>query len=76
MLKIRLKKLGKKNSPFFRIVLMKSLSKRDGKSIIEFGYYNPLTKQVKINMPLILYYLKNGAYLTKTTRYLLYNIIK
>jgi small subunit ribosomal protein S16 len=76
MLKIRLKKLGKKNNSFFRIVLMKNLSKRDGKSIKEFGYYNPLTKEIKINIQLILYYLKKGAQLTKTTRYLLYNVIK
>jgi small subunit ribosomal protein S16 len=76
MLKIRLKKLGKKNNSFFRIVLMKSLTNRNGKSIIEFGYYNPITKELKINIELILYYLKNGAYLTKTTRYLLYNYIK
>jgi len=76
MLKIKLKRLGRKNNSFFRIVLMKSLSKRNGKSIIEFGYYNPLTKEININIPLILYYLKKGAYLTKTIRYLLYNNIK
>jgi small subunit ribosomal protein S16 len=44
MFKIRLKKLGRKGKPFYRIVLMNNLSKRDGKSIAELGFYDPLTK--------------------------------
>ena len=53
MLKIRLKRTGQRKKPFYKIVLMKSLSKRDGKHILEFGYYNPLKKFVYINKLLI-----------------------
>jgi len=41
MLKIRLKRTGRKSKPFYKIVLMENLSKRDGKSIAELGYYIP-----------------------------------
>ena len=44
MLKIRLKRTGRKKKPFYKIVLMENLSKRDGKAIEELGYYDPLTK--------------------------------
>lgn len=37
MLKIRLKRSGRKNKPFYKIVLMENLSKRDGKAIVDFG---------------------------------------
>ena len=46
MLKIRLKRTGRKNKPFYRIVLMENLSKRDGSSIAELGYYDPLKKKL------------------------------
>ena len=49
MLKIRLKRTGRKNNPFYRIVLMENLSKRDGKAIAELGYYSPLTKEIKFD---------------------------
>ena len=49
MLKIRLKRTGRKTKPFYRIVLMENLSKRDGKAILELGYYDPIKKIIKVD---------------------------
>jgi small subunit ribosomal protein S16 len=71
MLKIRLKRLGRKKKVFYKIVLMETLSRRDGKSIEEIGYYDPLTKILNINTLLLDKYLKMGAYPTDTVRHLI-----
>lgn len=71
MLKIRLKKLGRKRKPFYRIVLMENLSKRDGKSILELGYYDPLNKIVNFDKIHLQKYLNCGAYPTDTVRHLI-----
>lgn len=47
MVKIRLKKMGRKNSPFYRIVVAESKQKRDGKVIEEIGYYYPNISSVE-----------------------------
>ncbi len=51
MVRIRLKKMGRKKSPFYRIVVANSRNQRDGKVIEEIGYYNPMLspneKQIK-----------------------------
>ena len=57
MLKIRLKRAGTIKQPFYKIVVMESLSKRDGKSICDLGYYNPFTKYIKIDKLLLVKYL-------------------
>ena len=44
MLKLRLKRIGRKHVPFYKIVVTENTSKRDGKFIDEIGYYNPVTK--------------------------------
>ena len=75
MLKIRLKRVGRKNKPFYRIVLMENLSKRDGKSIAELGYYDPLTKVIKIDKSTLSKYLNFGAYPSDTMRHLIYKIL-
>lgn len=75
MLKIRLKRAGRKNKPFYRIVLMENLSKRDGKPIAELGYYNPLTKIVKFDKVLLSKYINSGAYPTDTVRHLIYRTL-
>ncbi len=71
MLKIRLKRIGRKKQAIYKIVLMKNLSKRNGKSIISLGYYDPIKNIVNIKKELILFYLKCGAYPTNTVRHLL-----
>ena len=47
MLKIRLKRLGAKKAPTYRVIVINSTTKREGKPIEELGYYNPKTKEMK-----------------------------
>jgi small subunit ribosomal protein S16 len=76
MLKIRLKRIGRKNKPFYRVVLMESLSKRDGKSIAELGYYDPIKKIINLDKITISKYLNYGAYPTNTVRHLIYKVLE
>ncbi len=71
--KIRLKRMGAKKSPFYRIVVADSRSPRDGRFIEEIGYYNPLTDPVtlSINEEKALQWLQNGAQPSGTVRALL-----
>ncbi|NLL82452.1 MAG: 30S ribosomal protein S16 [Tissierellia bacterium] len=66
--KIRLKRMGAKKNPFYRIVVSDSRSPRDGRFIEEIGYYNPLTepKTVKFDNEKALKWIKNGARPTDT----------
>ena len=66
MLKLRLKRIGRKKMPCYRIVLMKSCSRRNGKPIKEFGYYDPINDNIKLNIDGIISSLKNVAKPTKT----------
>ena len=68
MLKIRLKKLGRKRKAFYRIIAIDSRNKRDGKAIEELGFYNPQNKYKKINTLKIKERIKQGAQLTKTVQ--------
>ena len=76
MLKIRLKKVGRKNQPFYRIVVAENLGRRDGRSVAEIGYYDPLKKLINFDKSLLHKYLKNGAYPTDTVRHLIYKMLK
>jgi len=76
MLKIRLKRIGRKSKPFYKIVLMQSLSRRDGKAIVDFGYYNPLQKTIQIDKVKLYKYIHAGAYPTNTVRHLIYQVLK
>lgn len=71
--KLRLKRMGSKQKPFYRVVAADSRVKRDGKVIDEVGYYNPITEPatVKIDEEKALTWLKNGAQPTDTVRDLL-----
>lgn len=66
--KIRLKRLGKKKAPFYRIIVADSRSPRDGKFIEEIGTYDPSTNPstVKVNEDLAKKWLSNGAQPTET----------
>lgn len=66
--KIRLKRMGAKKNPFYRIVVADSRSPRDGRFIEEIGYYSPLTepKTVKIDNERAMNWLNNGAKPTDT----------
>nr|WCH58053.1 ribosomal protein S16 [Cystoclonium purpureum f. stellatum] len=74
MLKIRLKRFGRKKQPSYRIITIDSRKRRDGKAIEEVGFYNPLTKQTKINIEIIQKRLKEGAQMTKTVERLINKI--
>lgn len=76
MLKIRLKRAGRKRKPFYRIVLMESLSKRNGKSIVELGYYDPIQKIINFDKFNLHKYINFGAYPTNTIRHLVYKMLK
>lgn len=75
MLKIRLKKSGRKKKPFYKIVLMENLSRRDGKAIAELGFYNPITKQINLDNVTLHKYINLGAYPTDTVRHLIYKML-
>jgi small subunit ribosomal protein S16 len=76
MLKIRLKRTGRKTKPFYRIVLMENLSKRDGKSIAEIGFYDPIKKSINVDKVTLHKYINNGAYPTDTMRHLIYKLLE
>ena len=71
--KIRLKRMGQKKAPFYRIVVSDSRSPRDGKFIEEIGYYNPLTNpvEIKIDSEKATKWISNGAQPTETVKSLL-----
>jgi small subunit ribosomal protein S16 len=72
MLKIRLTKTGKKNSPSYRIVVANRRSKRDGESLAILGYYNPRTnpKTIEYDKEEAKKWMSDGAIPTDTVRYL------
>ena len=66
MIKLRLKKYGRKGQPCYRIVAMDSRTKRDGASIEELGFYNPMTDETHLKFERIKARLKDGAQQTET----------
>jgi len=66
MLKLRLKRTGRKRSPSYRLVIMESTTRRDGRPIEELGYYNPITKQYRFDIEKIKKRLKDGVKPTET----------
>jgi small subunit ribosomal protein S16 len=71
MLKLRLKKVGRKRQPSYRVIVIPNTSRRDGKAIDEIGYYNPITKEIYFNAEKIIQCLKNGVQPTETVKRLL-----
>lgn len=64
MLKIRLKRYGRKKRPSYRIVVIDSRKRRDGRPIEEIGFYNPLTDETTINLEKVNLYKSYGAQTT------------
>jgi len=71
MIKLRLKRYGKKREVSYRIVAMHSRDRRDGRPLEELGFYNPRTDEVKLKEEPIVKRLKEGAQPTETVRRLL-----
>ncbi|NLK20983.1 MAG: 30S ribosomal protein S16 [Epulopiscium sp.] len=71
--RIRLKRIGAKKAPFYRIVVADSRSPRDGKFIEEVGYYDPTKEpaELKVNEELVQKWLKTGAQPSDTVKSLL-----
>jgi small subunit ribosomal protein S16 len=71
MVKLRLKRFGKKREPSYRIVAVHSTSRRDGRPLEELGLYNPRTQETRLSVPEIVERLKQGAQPTDTVRRIL-----
>ena len=73
MVKIRLRRMGAKKAPYYRIVVADSRSPRDGRCIEEIGTYNPLTAPatVTVDVEKAQTWIKNGAQPTETVKVLL-----
>ena len=73
MVKIRLRRMGAKKAPFYRIVVADSRYPRDGRFIEEIGTYNPLTEpaEIKVDVESAQAWIKTGAQPTETVKALL-----
>ena len=73
MVKIRLRRVGAKKAPYYRVVVADSRYPRDGRFIEEIGTYNPMTEPSLINIDgeRALQWIKNGAQPTETVKVLL-----
>jgi len=71
MLKLRLKRIGRKGSPSYRLVIMENTTRRDGRPIEEVGYYNPISKKSKLDKDKIKKWLTYGVKPTTTVSNLL-----
>ena len=66
MLKLRLKRIGRKRSPSYRLVIIENAARRDGRPVEEVGYYDPISKKYKFNTEKIQSWLSYGVQPTKT----------
>ena len=71
MVRIRLSRRGKKNSPFYRIVITDKRRKRDGAPIEEIGFYDPISKNLTLDKQKAEEWIKKGAIPTQTVTSLL-----
>ena len=73
MVKIRLRRMGAKKNPFYRIVVADSRAPRDGRFVEEIGTYDPLANPstIKVDVERAQYWVKNGAQPTDTVKDLL-----
>ncbi len=73
MVKIRLRRMGAKKAPYYRVVVADSRCPRDGRFIEEIGTYDPMAdgENIKIDLERAKYWISNGAQPTETVRGLL-----
>nr|YP_010689756.1 ribosomal protein S16 [Ceratostigma ulicinum]WBR75381.1 ribosomal protein S16 [Ceratostigma ulicinum]WBR75464.1 ribosomal protein S16 [Ceratostigma ulicinum] len=72
MVKLRLKRCGRKQRAIYRIVAIDVRSRREGRDLRKVGFYDPIKNQTFLNVPAILYFLEKGAQPTRTV----YDIFK
>nr|YP_010940443.1 ribosomal protein S16 [Bistorta amplexicaulis]YP_010940698.1 ribosomal protein S16 [Bistorta sinomontana]YP_010940783.1 ribosomal protein S16 [Polygonum suffultum]WLS49532.1 ribosomal protein S16 [Bistorta amplexicaulis]WLS49957.1 ribosomal protein S16 [Bistorta sinomontana]WLS50042.1 ribosomal protein S16 [Polygonum suffultum]WNH41480.1 ribosomal protein S16 [Bistorta sinomontana] len=72
MVKLRLKRCGRKQRAVYRIVAIDVRSRREGRDLRKVGFYDPIKNQTYLNVPVILYFLERGAQPTGTV----YDILK
>ncbi len=73
MVKIRLKRLGSKRNPIYRIIVIDDREKREGRPIEELGFYNPRKKELKLDKTKAFDWVKKGAKPSDTVNYLMDN---
>lgn len=66
MLKLRLKRIGRKRAPSYRLVIMENTMRRDGRPIDEVGYYDPISKKYNFDASKIKKWLSYGVQPTST----------
>nr|WRP99046.1 ribosomal protein S16 [Amorphophallus paeoniifolius] len=66
MVKLRLKRCGRKQRAIYRIVAIDVRSRREGRDFWRVGFYDPIKNQTYSNVPAILYFLEKGAQPTRT----------
>ena len=71
MIKLRLKRYGKKREASYRIIAINNLERRDGRPLEELGFYNPRTDETTLDVPGIVKRLQQGAQPTDTVRRIL-----
>jgi small subunit ribosomal protein S16 len=71
MVRIRLKRQGRKHRPFYRIVVTDIRSRRDGAPLTELGYYNPISKELKLDKKSALEWISKGAQPSETAQRLI-----
>ena len=73
MVKIRLRRMGYKKNPLYRIVVINDVQKREGAPIAELGHYNPKTKEMQLDKATALEWISKGAKPSETVQYLINN---
>lgn len=71
MVKIRLKRLGRRKRPFYRIVATDIRSRRDGAPLEELGFYNPISRELKLDKQAALAWVAKGALTSPTAQRLI-----
>lgn len=71
MLKLRLKRIGRKRLPSYRLVIMENTCRRDGRPVAEVGYYDPISKKYRFDQEKIEKWLTYGVKPTETVLNLL-----
>ncbi len=76
MVKIRLKRMGRKKLPVYKIVVAESMSKRDGRAVDILGTYNPKSKELQIDVEKVKEWLAKGAQPTDRVAALLKRVVQ